>query len=729
MVGWNENSSKKTSGSGVGVASGVGVGVGVAASSKAKSDEGIWAGILRDASSRSWNAANANVHQRRRLLVLGPPRSGKSTILAAVDHTGTQTQVMAPLETGGLALSYAYAHVEPDADVAYADKDKGDKGDRSDKGDRDKEDDDDMDDTEDDPVSLLELDDVRAFAPLLRVALPHAALAASAVVVCLPWSAPQDFLLVLDQHLATLTAHLASTAADAHLQQMRALAERQWRAYREPDALSAAPNASASASANAKDAFAFNSHTLDHNILAHAVSLPLGNGVLTHNLGVPIVVVCTKADLMPSLERDYGYGDGTFDYIQQSLRTVCLKYGASLFYTSIHRPKSIFYLRSYILHLLNRNSPHANQFPFPYRAEVIDRDNVRVPMGWDNWGLIRVQGSGFSCEAMAGWEDNSHGQAATTTTTTTTTSTSSSASPSSSLLFNSAPPLGPAPVSLANNNSSVVTGLALARALYETEIKTVKDKNKKTTPKQIVSAEDEQVFLERNLELLNSVINPGTPGGGIGGSVSPFAGASESFAKHLSHSHNASDGGVNSADMRDDLNAKLARLSKMKEQGSSTSAALRSKAGLFSDSAITSVPSSPSPASKPLAALNTAATASMAALGPAPIGGAGSSKAPTTTADNEALSNFFASLLNKKTATGSAVGGLGSRSSTLAGTAAAAAVAGGVGAGRTVPTPKSVSMALNPSSGPLSAVKSVSVPPLPPPAVVASATEESSSHV
>ena len=62
--------------------------------------------------------------------------------------------------------------------------------------------------------------------------------------------------------------------------------------------------------------------------------LPLGEGILSENLGVPILVVCSKLDCLAELEKTYKYNDEHFDYIQQFLRTQCLKYGASLVYSS-----------------------------------------------------------------------------------------------------------------------------------------------------------------------------------------------------------------------------------------------------------------------------------------------------------------------------------------------------------------------------------------------------------
>jgi dynein light intermediate chain 1 len=52
---------------------------------------------------------------------------------------------------------------------------------------------------------------------------------------------------------------------------------------------------------------------------------PLPEGCLTHNFGVPLVVVCTKADTISQLERDRNFKEEKFDYVQQVLRTICLK--------------------------------------------------------------------------------------------------------------------------------------------------------------------------------------------------------------------------------------------------------------------------------------------------------------------------------------------------------------------------------------------------------------------
>nr|XP_020670041.1 cytoplasmic dynein 1 light intermediate chain 2 [Pogona vitticeps] len=55
------------------------------------------------------------------------------------------------------------------------------------------------------------------------------------------------------------------------------------------------------------------------------VILPLGDNVLTHNLGIPVIVVCTKCDAMSILEKEHDYREEHFDFIQSYIRRFCLQ--------------------------------------------------------------------------------------------------------------------------------------------------------------------------------------------------------------------------------------------------------------------------------------------------------------------------------------------------------------------------------------------------------------------
>jgi dynein light intermediate chain 1 len=86
--------------------------------------------------------------------------------------------------------------------------------------------------------------------------------------------------------------------------------------------------------------------------------------------------------------------------------------GAALFYTTPTQPATYTRLRQYLLHRLHTIPPPLNppetssiattphitertRFPFSHRANVLDRDAVMVPSGWDSWGKINVLREGF----------------------------------------------------------------------------------------------------------------------------------------------------------------------------------------------------------------------------------------------------------------------------------------------------------------------------------------------
>src|SRR5271156_40151 len=53
--------------------------------------------------------------------------------------------------------------------------------------------------------------------------------------------------------------------------------------------------------------------------------LPLSQGEYDEPIGLPLLVVCQNVDKMDFLERECGYKEELFDFIQQFLRTVLLK--------------------------------------------------------------------------------------------------------------------------------------------------------------------------------------------------------------------------------------------------------------------------------------------------------------------------------------------------------------------------------------------------------------------
>jgi dynein light intermediate chain 1 len=105
------------------------------------------------------------------------------------------------------------------------------------------------------------------------------------------------------------------------------------------------------------------------------------------------------------LERERGWREEEFDFVLQFLRTILLKHGAGLVYTT---PSSHSPLQPLIYSMLSIQTPHRSSHPLKHN--VIERDKVFVPPHWDSWGKIRVLREGFDVEGInKGWNlDISH---------------------------------------------------------------------------------------------------------------------------------------------------------------------------------------------------------------------------------------------------------------------------------------------------------------------------------
>ncbi|KAK7816856.1 hypothetical protein U0070_021653 [Myodes glareolus] len=129
-----------------------------------------------------------------------------------------------------------------------------------------------------------------------------------------------------------------------------------------------------------------------------SVVLPLGADTLTHNLGLPVLVVCTKGlvsdsfssgpglqavepqcDAISVLEKEHDYRDEHFDFIQSHIRKFCLQ---------LKENKNIDLVYKYIVQKL---------YGFPYKipAVVVEKDAVFIPAGWDNDKKIGILHENF----------------------------------------------------------------------------------------------------------------------------------------------------------------------------------------------------------------------------------------------------------------------------------------------------------------------------------------------
>ena len=82
--------------------------------------------------------------------------------------------------------------------------------------------------------------------------------------------------------------------------------------------------------------------------------MPLGEGVLKVNLGIPIIVVCNKIDSMYLQGEKAKLLQENLDFIQMNLREYALLYGAAVLFTSAKpkESKNLDTLYQYLNHRL-----------------------------------------------------------------------------------------------------------------------------------------------------------------------------------------------------------------------------------------------------------------------------------------------------------------------------------------------------------------------------------------
>lgn len=227
-------------------------------------------------------------------------------------------------------------------------------------------------------LSIYTLNDPSpAYAPLLARLLSPETIPNTAVAILLDWAEPWKFMRTLRawvRLLKTVTESLPLTASSV-LEDNNTT----WLHTRDNDAAT--------------------------SVTDSRTSLPLGHGEFDESLGLPIVVVCQNALAVETLEKERGYRESHFDFILQYLRTVLLKHGAGLIYTMPSQPGQLQPLIHSMLGissgLSGAHMTAKDKAERGIKHNVVDRERVLVPLGWDSWGKIRVLREGFDVEGVS----------------------------------------------------------------------------------------------------------------------------------------------------------------------------------------------------------------------------------------------------------------------------------------------------------------------------------------
>ncbi|KAK3610371.1 hypothetical protein CHS0354_008647 [Potamilus streckersoni] len=297
----------------------------------------LWASILTEVQSSS----ASKLPTSKSVLVLGDNESGKTTLIAKLQGTEDPKK--------GVGLEYYYIDVKDE----YGDEQAH--------------------------LSVWALDGDLNHTGLLKYALSESNFEHTIVMIVAsmanPWSIMETiekWVTVLQQHLDRLK--ISPEARKAYEQSLI----RFFQEYTEPD-----ESHSVTQSTSRRDVNPLHPHSSNSTSEEDGGLLPLGENILSQNLGIPIVVVITKSDAISTLEKDHDFREEHFDFIQQHIRKFCLNYGAALCYTSVKEEKNCDLLHKYLLH-------RVYGFPFTKSAHVVDKDSVFIPTGWDNEKKVAI---------------------------------------------------------------------------------------------------------------------------------------------------------------------------------------------------------------------------------------------------------------------------------------------------------------------------------------------------
>eukprot|EP00164_Ancoracysta_twista_P007340 GFYU01010400.1.p1 GENE.GFYU01010400.1~~GFYU01010400.1.p1 ORF type:complete len:449 (-),score=122.63 GFYU01010400.1:74-1387(-) len=228
-------------------------------------------------------------------------------------------------------------------------------------------------------LNVWVLDGDQKYRDLLRFPLNASTVKYSVAIVCLDLSEPWRAMESLKTWVGVLKAHIEGVhneMSDGDVESMKQSILDEFQLYQEPSAEK--EGKVQLLRQGSKSRLSVNYSNVDPKS-----QLPLGEGVLTSNLGIPLIVVGTKSDQLTMLEKEYHYGEAHFDFIQRHLRLFSLEYGASLVYTSSKDSKNCALLSEYLMH-------RCYGIDFGHKAQVLDKDAVFVPSGWDSIQKIKV---------------------------------------------------------------------------------------------------------------------------------------------------------------------------------------------------------------------------------------------------------------------------------------------------------------------------------------------------
>lgn len=315
-----------------------------AGAAAAAPDYNLWDSILAE-------VGTSKQIPTKTLLVLGDRNCGKSNLLQRFRKRANKASTVSTKPE--LALSYSYLEIDEEKEGVFG------------------------------RISTWQLEGESSYGQLLNFALSETALKDTMAVICLDFTKPWTFLETLEKWIGILTSALASLKLD-----------RKTSTELTENLANYIQNYSESVP-DSQTGIVFDPSRVQEG---EPQALPLKGAVLSENIGIPIIVVCLKTDHIATLEKEAGYRDTQFDFIQYQLRKFCLNYGAALTYVSVNQNKNCEEFYKYLMHRLFH-------IPSKVPSQVIQKDNLFVAAGWDSEKKISLLLEGASFKEDTSYTD------------------------------------------------------------------------------------------------------------------------------------------------------------------------------------------------------------------------------------------------------------------------------------------------------------------------------------
>ena len=111
------------------------------------------------------------------------------------------------------------------------------------------------------------------------------------------------------------------------------------------------------------------------------LELPMKDGVLSTNVGLPIGIIVNKSDIVNKTGEKNFYEENS-EFILKHIRQIAISYGASIFYTSGKANININVLYDYIVHRLFG-------FDLTHRPNLSEKESFFIPAGYDSLSALR----------------------------------------------------------------------------------------------------------------------------------------------------------------------------------------------------------------------------------------------------------------------------------------------------------------------------------------------------